>query len=541
MITHDPCTVLIVGAGPSGLMMAHELTRFGIPCVIIEKEVEKSPYSRAIGVQIRTLEIFQSLGLYQNLVQKSWPVKGVEILAEGKKITIDLPTTTSNFIQPVIIDQPHTEMVLETALAHLGQNIMRGVELVEFTPQADGVMATLQDSQGRKQTKPFSYIIGADGAHSIVRKSMSNQFLGTTYDDAFILADALCIHPFDHDHFRIFFHKKFFLAMIPMQGEHHYRLISVRRGERNKEGPAPTIEEFIHIAQMVVPYPVEIKNPVWVSRFFVQCRSASSYQEGRVFLVGDAAHIHSPAGGQGMNTGLQDAYNLAWKLAMVLKGKAKPLLLETYHEERKPVGDFLIERTDRLFKFMVKSSIWARLLRKFLLPRFAKNPHLIKKFATLTSQTAIRYEHGAVCEHDEHALCNAIQVGVRIQNLKVISSHLKKTDIHTLTRGLYWSVLLFLPKSVDKKSIKEALNKAHQLHHQFGSMVQSHLIFANDYDAEKELYDADYLVALSDDFLAEKPYFVAIRPDAHVFCCGPFTDMPDLVINLNKFINSGAH
>ena len=157
---------------------------------------------------------------------------------------------------------------------------------------------------------------------------MSNQFLGTTYDDAFILADAHCLNPLDRNRIHIFFKKKYFLAMIPMQGDTHYRFISVRRGERKKEGPPPTIDKIRDIAKVVVPFSLEITEPTWVSRSFVQCRSASSYQEGRVFLVGDAAHIHSPAGAQGMNTGLQDAFNLAWKLSLVIKGLAKDTLLK---------------------------------------------------------------------------------------------------------------------------------------------------------------------------------------------------------------------
>jgi 2-polyprenyl-6-methoxyphenol hydroxylase-like FAD-dependent oxidoreductase len=530
--------VLIVGAGPSGLMMAHELTRFGISCVIIEKDLQKSPYSRAVGVQIRTLEIFKSLGLYDKLSEKSWAVCGAEIYTEsGKPISIDLLGTTSTFSMPLIIDQPHTETVLEGSLHHLGQQVLRGVMLTDIAPDTDGVLATFTYPDGRIESKKFSYVIGADGAHSIVRKSMTNQFLGTTYDDAFILADAECIHPLDHDRFRIFFHKKHFLALIPMFGKNHYRLISVRRGERKKEGLAPTIDEFRQIAKQVIPYPFEIKNPVWVSRFFVQCRSASAYQEGRLFLVGDSAHIHSPAGGQGMNTGLQDAFNLAWKLAMVIKGMAKPALLDTYHPERKPVGDFLIDRTDRLFKFMVKSSIWARLIRRFVLPRFAKNPALIAKLATIASQTSIRYESGALCEHSEHLAVAGVRVGVRIKNLNLISSHLKKTDIHTLVSSLGISVLFFMPKNVGKKPVKGALSAVQYIHEQLGQSVNCHLVFLSDFDAEKSVNEEDYLVAANDSLSADEPYFVAIRPDHHVYCLGPVKDAHDLVKSLKIFLN----
>lgn len=520
MAVYETLPVLIVGAGPSGLMMAHELARFGVSCVIIDKAVSHSHYSRAIGVQIRTLEIFKALGLYEKLKEKSWPVKGVRIYAEKRSpISIDLGATSSSLINPLIIDQTHTEATLESAVLGLGQKVLWQHELVQLSQNDDGTVATIKDSQGGIQSQKFSYVVGADGAHSFVRKSMSAQFIGTSYDDAFILADVELHHSHDKDYFRIYFKDKKFLAIVPMFGPNHYRLISVRRGERSREGKAPSIEEFKALICDLAPSYV-IENSYWVSRFFVQCRSTNHYQDKRLFVVGDAAHIHSPAGGQGMNTGLQDAFNLAWKLALVHKGLAIEELLLTYHQERKPVGDFLIDRTDRLFKFMVKSSIWARALRRFVLPWFAKKPELINNFSKILSQTAIRYEEGARCDHTDHLCFHDVRVGERVANFLVISSHVKKTNIQALVSRLAISVLFFVPINAPKNKVKEVYQAMHHLADRYGQAVICHILFENDFHAEKHVQDGEYLVWCDERAFPKESIFIAIRPDHHVMCLG---------------------
>ena len=243
-----------------------------------------------------------------------------------------------------------------------------------------------------------------------------------------------------------------------------------------------------------MPFSFDIKSSQWVSRFFVQCRSVSRYQENRLFLIGDAAHIHSPAGGQGMNTGLQDAFNLAFKIALVLKKLSPDTLLLTYNQERKPVGDFLIKNTDRMFKFMIRGSLGARMFRRFVLPCFASCEKMREKIFLIASQTAIKYKHGALCLNHEHKNLKAIKIGLRIINWPLINNHVHKSDIHTIAAANFFTCFIFIPAGYDKNSIKKIHKFSHNFADKYHNFLQVIMIFAVDYDAEKIMAEEDYSV-----------------------------------------------
>ena len=590
--------VLIVGAGPSGLMMAHELARFNIPVKIIDKALTKSTYSRAIAVQIRTLEIFSALGMLNKLISKSESLEAIETYIEGRPPIKIIPVaTTSSFWKPLIIDQTHTEEVLEYYVKNLGVHIERGIELIGLQEHENNYFAELKTPTGLVKAGPFSYIIGADGAHSFVRKKMGVSFSGTTYDDAFILADALCSEqnlgdrfefgsmaqfspsnrrpvacPRDLDTsrlaepcvqaarrreggslkfesiseeqnhrgvFRIFFKKTDFLAMIPMWGDKHYRLISVRKDERVKIGPEPSIEEFQKIITKLVPFPLKIELVSWLSRFFVQCRNADKYQKGSLFLVGDAAHIHSPAGGQGMNTGLQDAFNLSFKLALVIKNLSPKSLLETYEEERKPVGEFLIKNTDRFFKFMIRGSLLVRLMRLVILPIFARSKKFRTKIFTIGSQTAIKYKSGLICHSDEHDLPPEVILGVRVINWPLIDNHLQKTDMHICAAKNFFTCFIFIPNNCDKNLTKKIYKQSCLFAEKYANFLNLIIIFFNDFNAEKIMAEENYCV-LADPVIMpayDSPFYIITRTDAHVFCAGPISDLDHADQALSSWYN----
>lgn len=519
--------VLIVGAGPSGLMIAHELARFNIPVRLIEKELEASHFTRALAVQIRTLEIFHALGMLTSLKEKSEALSAFEIYINNQAPLEIFPVPTSSaYLRPLAIDQSHTEEVLKNRVKQLGVKLERGVELIGLTQTNSGVFAKLKSKSGEENAGPFAYIIGADGAHSFVRKNMPVSFLGSTYDDAFILADVQCDEENHEGIFRLFFKNKDFLAMIPLHGRGNYRLISVRRDERTKLGPEPNILEFQKLIAKLVPFSFNIIISRWVSRFFVQCRSAEAYAHERLFLIGDAAHIHSPAGGQGMNTGLQDAFNLGFKLALVLKNLSPESLLLTYEQERKPVGDFLIKNTDRLFKFMIRGSFGARMLRRFVLPYFARCEKMRAKIFRIGSQTAINYKHGALCLDHQHQEFFEVKIGARMINWPLINNHVHKSDIHTIAATNFFTCFIFLPASYDPKTLKKILKVSHTFADKYPNFLSVVMVFMNDFDAEKIMAEEDYSV-LADPRLVpsfSEPFYIITRSDAHVFCTSNFAD-----------------
>lgn len=531
----DP--VLIVGAGPSGLMAALLLSRLEIPVRIIDKALTKSPYSRAIGVQIRTLEIFSSLGILPELMKQGISVTNFQINTEHAfPIDLDPKFSLSLFHRPAIVDQPHTEAVLESALLEHDVSVERGVEFLNFVDENDGTQAHVKEVQGHISKQKYSAIIGADGAHSTVRKKMNNSFLGRAYDDAFILADVELDTDAEHKLIRLYFKGRKFLALIPMVGHNHYRLISVRPNERAKMGPDPDVLEFQKLIDKIVPFRATIRHAEWVSRFFVQCRSAAHYQQGKIFLVGDAAHIHSPAGGQGMNTGLQDALNLCYKLSMVLTGRAHSSLLLSYHEERKPVGEFLLKYTDRLFQFMVRGSFFARLFRTFVLPRLMRTRERQARFFRIGSQVAIRYRTGCLCGELHSLTLPGYKIGMRIPNIDLINSHVQKTDIHKIVQGNLFTIVMFFQKDIPKNSAKKMIAVGHELSEKYALKFRA--IFASDYDAEKIMADEEYSILVNQEFLRthEEPFFIVCRPDHHLFCYGYFGDLAHLDEELSQFL-----
>jgi 2-polyprenyl-6-methoxyphenol hydroxylase-like FAD-dependent oxidoreductase len=393
--------VLIVGAGPTGLVLALWLTRLGVKVRIIDKTAEPGTTSRALAVQARTLELYRQLDLADAVVARGHRVPAVNLWVRGqRKARISLNDmgkglTPYPFLH--IFPQDEHEKLLVAKLESLGVSVEWRTELISFNDRQDGVVtARLRGPDGNEQDCEAVYVAGCDGARSKVRESIGTGFPGGTYEHLFYVADVEATGPALDGELHIDLDEADFVAVFPLAGQGRGRLIGTVRGER--AGRAETLT-FADISDHAIgQMKLAITGINWFSTYHVHHRVAQHFRRGRAFLIGDAAHIHSPAGGQGMNTGIGDAINLAWKLAAAVKGRAGDALLDSYEAERIGFAQRLVASTDRAFTFATGQGALAAFVRTRLAPIVFPaifSFEALRRFAFRTvSQTQINYRAG---------------------------------------------------------------------------------------------------------------------------------------------------
>lgn len=304
------CQVLVVGAGPTGLVLAAQLLARGIGTRIIDKGDGVTLQSRACAVHARTLEVFDTMGLAEAVFARGQIVRRFRMYADGKPlVNLDLSRIGSRYGCMLDIPQNETETVLRHRIGELGGSIEQGVELFGLLQHDGGVTAMVKDHAGRTDTITSAYLVGCDGAHSRVRHELGVPFDGHPYPEDWLLADVRMDWDRPEDEFHAFFcaHDSPMIC-LPLR-DHVWRVILPYAGERDRE--APTFEEIQYLVNRRGPQPVALTDPTWLATFRCHRRSTNVYRQGSVLLAGDAVHIHTPAGGQGMNTGILDAHNLA--------------------------------------------------------------------------------------------------------------------------------------------------------------------------------------------------------------------------------------
>jgi 2-polyprenyl-6-methoxyphenol hydroxylase-like FAD-dependent oxidoreductase len=341
--------VLVVGAGPVGLTMGAELARYGVSVRIVEKAAERTDKSKALVVWSRTLELMDRMGCARAFVDAGMKATAANIVAGDEHIArITLDGVASPYPYALMLPQSETERLMEEHLVSLGVMVERSVELARFESTQDGVVSTLRFADGREETQESAWLIGCDGAHSVVRHQLGMQFEGNTLASDWILADIHLSGVPNPGEIAILWHADGVLAIFPITPERYRVIANVESKGPKTEGVGmnsePTLEEVQALLDGRGPGGMVASRPVWLAGFHINERKVKDYRAGRVFLAGDAAHIHSPAGGQGMNTGMQDACNLAWKLALVLRGICEPEpLLGSYSAERGAVGEQVLK------------------------------------------------------------------------------------------------------------------------------------------------------------------------------------------------------
>ncbi len=416
----DP--VLIAGAGPTGLAAALELSRLGIPVRIVDRLAEPPRTSRAVGVQARTLELLEQRGLAAELVGLGDPGVAGSIYGGGARLfRLDFTGIDSRYGYILFVSQAETERVLGEAIERGGTRIERGVELVGLSQDIHAhdpspVGYVLRHPDGRLEQAQAPWLIDAEGAHSTVRTTLDLPFEGKTRQEDYILGDLHIDGDIAATDFHIFSSAHGLLALFPMGGR-HFRLIASNPLSTPRPDTAPGLEELQAIFDQRSHIPARLCDLVWSSWFRINSRMVQRLKVGRLLLGGDAAHIHSPAGGQGMNTGIQDMVNLGWKLALVMRGQAPAALLDTYEQDRLPVMRSVLSRTEGLTDVIGSENPVVRGLLNHVGPWFG-GAAIVQEAATARiSQTALAYRDSPLSANHAHG--GGLHAGDRVPDMPV--------------------------------------------------------------------------------------------------------------------------
>lgn len=460
------CDVLIIGAGPVGLMLALLLRKQGIHCRIIDKMIERQSYCKALGIQPRTLEVWDDIGMLNPVINEGLCFKETRIFQDGKEIhsnQIELPELPFGFLS---IPQFKLEDILVNEVQELGLVVEQGIELISFEQTDNGVVAVLKNNKTEALDKVhLKYLVGCDGAHSQTRKLLDLKFEGGKLPQYFMLADVRVNWVYAHQvNYRFGYNHDGIentVVFVPYRGDRRFRIsTSVPESmlAKIKDGK-PTLEQFSSVIEKAVPVKVKIDDLRWSSMYQISHRIVNQYASGRIFLAGDAAHIHPPVGGQGMNTGLQDVYNLAWKLALVLKNRAKVLLLDTYNEERYPVGLDVVNRTHKQMQ--------------------AKNSAVSDAHYALlvNSQTLINYQESSLSKGQSLSL-DGCKPGDRAPDVSILKRDIFNFPIRLfeILRGHKFKLLMYTDGSMEKQPLDDFLDAGQKLQNHFSFLLETYLI-----------------------------------------------------------------
>ena len=382
--------VLVVGAGPTGLTTAIELARRGIGVRVIDMAMEPTTETRALGIQARTLELFERLQIADAAVKAGLSVSEFNVFSENKRfLHLSLRRLETRYPYLLMLRQPQVEALLAKRLNDFGVTVERGVELRTLTQHPDHVVAELRHRDNRVEQAQTPWLIGCDGAHSVVRRQLDIPFLGKAFEENFAVADVHLEWALPYNVFYAFLNRGNFVAYFPMPGDLHRLTVAYPPGR------APTGEvtstELTSAVSRCAPPGTRIGDITYAGRFQIHQRKVARHSAGRVFLAGDAAHIHSVVGGQGMNTGIQDAFNLGWKLAAVIDGHAERRLLETYGRERGSVAARLVKGTRRATRMTLLRNPLATAARRNIAPHLTPLPIVQRTLARALSQLDVSY------------------------------------------------------------------------------------------------------------------------------------------------------
>jgi 2-polyprenyl-6-methoxyphenol hydroxylase-like FAD-dependent oxidoreductase len=438
--------VLVVGAGPTGLMLAAQLLARGIRTRIIDTSAGPALQPKALGVHARVLEVLDVMGLAGDFIERGHRVRRFHIYSGQRNLAgLDLARNGSPYGFVLMLPQNETEMLLRARIRELGGIVEYGVELVHVAEDGSAVNATLRDLAGRETETIADYLVGCDGAHSRVRHELGLSFEGQPYPQDWLFGDVALEGAGREDEIHVFLHADGLpLYCLPMR-DHRWRVVLPNAGDR--AGQPPSLEEIQDLVDQRAPWRMVVSDPGWLVCFRSQLRATTTYRRGRILLAGDAVHIHSPAGGQGMNTGIMDAHNLAWKLALVADGGASDELLNTYEQERRPVAGNVLGLSDAIVRWHHMNHPVKRALRDALVPAITRVPAVQRRATRQLSQISVAYPSSPLNQPDRER--RGPKPGERVPDLEVLSDYGKTRLYEVLGRGRH--VLLVSALDVRKR------------------------------------------------------------------------------------------
>lgn len=389
----NPQTVLIVGAGPTGLIAAYELARAGICCRLIDKDAHRATQSRAIAIHPRTVETFELMGLADDFLAAGQRITAVNTYADRGRIAhVGFGALDTRYPFVLGVPQDETERLFEEHVGQLGVTVERNTELVGLAPQGDTIAAELRHGD-RTEEVAADWVLGCDGAHSAVRDKLAISFSGDTYPERFLLADITVEGELDHSEAQVWMHGDGPVAFFPLP-EDRWRLI-VGNSPADWQGE-PSLAQCQALIDERSLGRLSVGDPRWTAVFRIHRRIAGHFRQGRAFLLGDAGHIHSPVGGQGMNMGILDAVNLAWKLGLVIGHGGNLALLDSYETERRPIDEAVLRQTDRATRLATLHAPAIRFIRDHLLSLATRLPPIVEKLGAAISGIAIDYRSSPI-------------------------------------------------------------------------------------------------------------------------------------------------
>jgi 2-polyprenyl-6-methoxyphenol hydroxylase-like FAD-dependent oxidoreductase len=524
--------ILVVGAGPVGLMAACELRRRGADVRIVDCAEAPADKSKALGVHARTLELLDSMGIADRFIAAGRKIHGTNAFADGKRIVhVEFHDIDSPFPFVLALPQADTERLLRERLAELGgAAVEQGVKLTALTQDDGGVTATLERPGGARDPARVAWLVGCDGAHSAVRHALGLSFDGVPYEERFVLADVVLECGLPEDEVSAYLAPDGLAAFFPLPAG-RWRVIVDAPLEQ------PTIDDVMRLLRARGAPPLTLRETNWVTSFRIHRRIVRHYRVGRCFVAGDAAHIHSPVGGQGMNTGMQDTFNLAWKLALVVHGAAHPSLLDSYEAERRPVAAATLTSTDLATKVVTLRNPVAREVRNRLAGFLSSLEMVQRRMLAQASEVAIDYRASPIVDEHRAPVARAT-VGKRVGEGPTLSDWMdfggaphpgdrapevrvdETTSTHALLRHTKSTLLLFDGAAATPEGYANLADIARRVRERWGAHVEPIIVVPRG-ERPRELPEGERVVldagkGLHRRYGAGSECLYLVRPDGYV-------------------------